>query len=214
MKSILCYGDSNTWGYIPGTAQRYPCETRWPGVLQKELGPEHHIIEEGLNARTTVMDDPIRGGAIKNGLTYLRPCLESHAPIDLVILMLGTNDLKHRFGFSPYDIAANVATLIGVIQQSGAGVNGQPPSVLVLAPPYIGPLTALADLFSGAAEKSRELARHYRAFADQMGCRFLDVATLVTASPIDGVHWAADQHVGLGKSLAPIVREMIAATPA
>src|SRR5688572_13370016 len=108
MKTILCFGDSNTWGYVPGTGKRYPRSERWPGVLQETLGNEFLIIEEGLNARTTTMDDPIRGGAIKNGLTYLRPCLESHAPIDLVLLLLGTNDLKHRFGLSAYDVAANV----------------------------------------------------------------------------------------------------------
>ncbi|MBI2803668.1 MAG: SGNH/GDSL hydrolase family protein [Planctomycetes bacterium] len=200
MKSILCYGDSNTWGYIPGSGQRYPRDVRWPGVLQNHLGGEFHVVEEGLNARTTVSDDPIRGGAIKNGLTYLKPCLDSHAPLDLVILMLGTNDLKHRFGFSAYDIACNVATLIGVIQ---------PTPVLLLAPPHVGPLTALADLFAGAPEKSRQLAAHCQAFAQQMGCRFFDVANVVQSSPIDGVHWAPEQHAALGKRMAALVQEIL-----
>ncbi len=200
MKSILCYGDSNTWGYIPGAAQRYPRDVRWPGVLQAKLGADFHVIEEGLNARTTVMDDPIRGGAIKNGLSYLRPCLESHAPLDLVILALGVNDLKHRFGFSAYDIAANIATLIGVIQ---------PIPVLLVSPPHVGPLSALAELFAGAPEKSRQLAPHYQAIAKQLGCHFFDAATLVQTSPIDGVHWAADQHVLLGSRLAEMVRGIL-----
>ena len=86
MKTILCYGDSNTWGYIPGTGNRYPRQVRWTGVLQNLLGEKFHVIEEGLNGRTTVMDDPTR--IAKNGLPYLRPCLDSHAPIDLVVLML------------------------------------------------------------------------------------------------------------------------------
>lgn len=210
MKTILCYGDSNTWGYIPGTGQRYPRDQRWPSVLQAQLGGDFHVIEEGLNARTTVLDDPIRGGAVKNGLTYLRPCLESHAPLDLVLLMLGTNDLKHRFGFSAYDIAANVMALVTIIQQSSAGIDGRPPKVLMMSPAYLGPLTALAHLFEGGTEKAQQLAPHYQAFARQAGCAFLDVAPLVTASPIDGVHWAADQHIRLGNHLADVVRKLTA----
>jgi lysophospholipase L1-like esterase len=209
MKSVLCYGDSNTWGYIPGSGERYPLDQRWPGVLQAALGPDFRILEEGLNSRTTVVDDPIRGGAVKNGLTYLRPCLESHAPLDLVILLLGTNDLKHRFSFSAYDIAANVACLVGVIQQSGAGVKGHAPRVLVMSPPHVGPLSALSGLFDGAVEKSRHLAKHYQTFANQLGCPFLDVASVVTSSPIDGVHWAADQHRNLGNRVAELARAII-----
>ena len=205
MKTILCYGDSNTWGYIPGTAARYPRDQRWPGVLQKLLGSDVQVIEEGLNARTTVLDDPIRGGAVKNGLTYLRPCLESHAPLDLVVLMLGTNDLKHRFGFSACDIAANVAALVGVIQQTGFGIDGKSPAVLMIAPPHLGKLSVLAELFAGGMEKSRELAPHYRAFAQQLGCHFLDAGEIVESSPIDGVHWPADEHIRFGTAVANLV---------
>ena len=95
MKNILCFGDSNTWGYVPGTGNRYPKQIRWTGLLQNLLGDSFFIIEEGLNGRTTVLDDPTR--IAKNGMTYLRPCLDSQAPIDLVVMMLGTNDCKHRF---------------------------------------------------------------------------------------------------------------------
>ena len=98
MKTVLCYGDSNTWGYIGGTGERFAPEVRWPGVLQAALGGAYRVIEEGLNGRTTVFDDSIEEG--RNGETYLRPCLQTHAPIDLVILMLGTNDLKRRFSLS------------------------------------------------------------------------------------------------------------------
>ena len=210
MKTILCYGDSNTWGYIPGTAARYPRDQRWPGVLQQVLGSDVHVIEEGLNARTTVLDDPIRGGAVKNGLTYLRPCLESHAPLDLVVLMLGTNDLKHRFGFSAYDIAANVAALVTVIQQTGFGVDAKAPPVLMIAPPGLGKLSVLAELFAGGTEKSRQLATHYRSFATQLGCHFLDAAEIVESSPIDGVHWAADQHARFGRAVADAVVAILA----
>ena len=100
MWEILCYGDSNTWGYNPSTKERYDRYERWTGILQFTLGDEYHVIEEGLNGRTTVWDEPIEG-EYKNGKTYLVSCLESHKPLDLVIIMLGTNDLKKRFSVTP-----------------------------------------------------------------------------------------------------------------
>ncbi len=111
MKTILCYGDSNTWGYDPVSEDRYPLAQRWVSVLARELGPEYQVIAEGLNGRTTVWPDPVEG-EYKSGKSYLLPCLESHHPIDLVVLMLGTNDLKHRFGLSAWDIARAAGTLV------------------------------------------------------------------------------------------------------
>ena len=210
MKSVLCYGDSNTWGYIPGSGQRYSRAQRWPGAMQEALGADFFVIEEGLNSRTTVLDDPTRG-FVRNGLTYLRPCLDSHAPLDLVLLMLGTNDLKHRFGLSAYDLAVNISSVIAAIQQSASGIGGAAPPVLLLSPAHIGPLTLLAELFEGAVEKSRKLAEYYRVVAAQLGCHFFDVAEVVTASPTDGVHWEADQHVALGRRLAVLVRQLLTA---
>jgi lysophospholipase L1-like esterase len=122
MTTILCYGDSNTWGYTPGTGKRYERHERWTGVLQQSLGNSAIVIEEGLNGRTTVLDDPTK--PFRNGKDYLIPCLDSHAPLDLVILMLGTNDLKHRFGMSALDIGRNVATLLDMIRQSTCGFEG------------------------------------------------------------------------------------------
>jgi lysophospholipase L1-like esterase len=207
MKAILCFGDSNTWGYTPGTAKRYPRERRWPGVLQAALGSAFHVIEEGLNSRTTVLDDPTRAPG-RNGLPYLRPCLDSHAPLDLVVLLLGSNDLKHRFGLSAFDVALNVSALIGIIQQSGSGPGGAAPPILLVSPAHIGPLSGFADLFAGAVEKSRDLARHYRAVADQAGCRFFDAAEVVTASAVDGLHWEAAGHAALGQRLAQVIRQI------
>lgn len=207
MRTVLCYGDSNTWGYEPGTARRLPRGVRWPGVAQAALGDGYFLIEEGLNARTTVLDDPTRPG--RNGLTYLRPCLDSHAPLDLVVVMLGTNDLKHRFGLGAYDIAANAAMLVATVQQTPCGVGGAAPPVLLVSPPAIGELSNLADLFAGAGPKSRELARHYRAFADQARCRFLDASSVADADPADGVHLSADAHAALGRAVAEAVRDML-----
>ena len=103
MKTILCYGDSNTYGLKPDSSQRYPRDVRWTGILQKKLGEDYYVIEEGLSGRTTLWDDPIEEH--KNGKTYLLPCLESHSPINLVVLMLGTNDLKTRFSLTPFDLS-------------------------------------------------------------------------------------------------------------
>lgn len=98
-KRVLCFGDSNTWGYIPASGKRHPVGIRWTTLLQEKLGSDFEVIEEGLNSRTTDMNDPKHVG--KNGLAYLRPCLETHDPIDLIILMLGTNDMKERFNREP-----------------------------------------------------------------------------------------------------------------
>ena len=127
MKTVMCYGDSNTWGYNPATQQRYPRDERWTGVLQELLGADYRVIEEGLNGRTTVWDDPIEG--YKNGREYLIPCLESQKPLDLVIIMLGTNDLKLRFSLPAYDIAEGAGVLVEIAQKSQAGPDeGAAPS--------------------------------------------------------------------------------------
>lgn len=210
MKTILCYGDSNTWGYIPGTAARYARGERWPGVMATALGRDYHVIEEGLNSRTTVLEDPTRGPG-RNGLPYLGPCLDTHAPLDLVLLMLGTNDLKHRFGLSAADIAVNISALVTLIQRSQAGIDNVPPQLLLISPAHIGQLAQLGDIFAGAPEKSRQLARHYQAVAEQLGCHFFDAAQAATPSPIDGVHWSAAEHDRLGRKLAEVVPQLLSA---
>ncbi|TKB94918.1 MAG: hydrolase, partial [Mesorhizobium sp.] len=125
MRSVLCYGDSNTHGQIPGRGplERYGPDERWPGVLRAELGPDWYVIEEGLSGRTTVHDDPIEG-AHKNGRTYLRPCLQSHATLDLVIIMLGTNDLKIRFNKPPSEVAMGIGCLVYDIKELAPGPGG------------------------------------------------------------------------------------------
>jgi lysophospholipase L1-like esterase len=212
MKTILCFGDSNTWGMVPMTSQtdsdRHPWSDRWPSVLQERLGPSFQVIAEGLNGRTTVFDDPI-DGAHKNGRRYLPPCLETHAPLDAVIIMLGTNDLQSRFGLAPHDIAAGAGQLVRMVSFDVRGQNSVQPEVLLVSPPRIGPLRLFADDFAGATEKSAELARHYRATADMLGCRFLDAAVHVQASATDGIHLDADAQRALGNAIAAEVLEML-----
>ncbi|RVA67664.1 SGNH/GDSL hydrolase family protein, partial [Mesorhizobium sp. M7A.F.Ca.CA.001.11.2.1] len=136
MRSVLCYGDSNTHGQIPGRGplERYGPGERWPGILRSQLGPDWYVIEEGLSGRTTVHDDPIEG-AHKNGRTYLRPCLQSHATLDLVIIMLGTNDLKIRFNKPPSEVAMGIGCLVYDIKELAPGPGGTTPEIMIVAPP-------------------------------------------------------------------------------
>lgn len=193
MYRILCFGDSNTWGFRPDQPfTRFPREIRWTGVLRTILGYEYEIIEEGLNGRTTVWDDPF--GDHKNGKTYLAPCLESHAELDLVILMLGTNDLKAQFNLTAADVAQGVKSLVSVVRSSGAGRNGRAPEILVVAPPPVGALTLMAGIYGDAPDKSKDLAHQIHLVTQLMRCSFMDAGEVVTSSAIDGVHWDPDQH--------------------
>jgi lysophospholipase L1-like esterase len=207
MRRILCFGDSNTWGYDPATQERFDEATRWTGVLQTALGRDFTVIEEGLNGRTTVWNDPIEGH--KNGHDYLVPCLETHRPLDLVVLMLGTNDLKRRFSLSAYDIAQGVAVLLRAISYSGAGRNGQPPRVLLMAPPPTATLSSFAEMFEGAGPKSLLLGAHYRVVAEQYHAAFLDTATVIRTSDIDGIHLESSEHAKLGRAVAQEVLGLI-----
>ncbi len=206
MKTILCYGDSNTWGYDPAQNKRLGYKQRWPGVLQNELGKEYLVIEEGLSGRTTVWDDPIEG--YKNGKKYLIPCLETHKPIDLVLIMLGTNDLKHRFSLTAFDIAQGAGVLVDIVQRSKTGPEYQAPQVLLLAPPPLVKLTVLAEMFKDSEEKSKLLGKHYKKVAADLGCYFIDTAETITSSPIDGIHLEQSEHLKLGKKVADSIKNI------
>jgi lysophospholipase L1-like esterase len=174
--------------------------------LTRELGSEFRVIEEGLNARTTVREDPVE--EYKNGKDYLRPCLESHRPLDVVIVALGVNDLKARFFASASDVADGAGVLVAIAQRSGAGPDGSPPAVLLMAPPPVGRLTELAEMFAGAEEKSRGFARQYRRVAEKYGCELLDAGEQVRASDLDGIHLEAGEHRKLGEAVAARVKGM------
>lgn len=207
MKTIVCFGDSNTWGYDPVTADRFDRDTRWTGVLRNMLGADYGVIEEGLNGRTTVWDDPIEG--YKNGKTYLIPCLETHRPLDLITIMLGTNDLKKRFSLSAYDIANGAGVLVNEVMRSGAGRDGKPPIVLLMAPPLVVALSGFAEMFDGAEEKSRKFSEHYARVASEQGCPFLDAGRVIVSSKLDGIHFEADEHQKLGLAVAERVRALL-----
>ncbi len=208
LKSVLCYGDSNTWGCDPApTHNRFLRDVRWTGVLQKLLGDGYYVIEEGCCGRTTVWDDPIE--VDKNGKTYLGPCLESHRPVNLVVLMLGTNDMKQRFSVPASDIARGVGTLCKVILNSGSGPDWQAPKILVVAPPRLGKLDEFAEMFAGGDVKSQHLAADYKKIAEELKLPFLDSGTVVTTSDLDGLHWEADEHAKFARKLADIIPGLI-----
>jgi lysophospholipase L1-like esterase len=212
MKSILCYGDSNTWGCIPlhgpDPARRFPPDTRWPGVLRRELGDGYWVVEAGLSGRTTVWDDPLE--LHRNGRELLLPTLLTHQPLDLVIVMLGTNDLKHRINASAAEIAAGAGMLTDIVAASGCGPVGRAPETLLVCPPPIAEVDQFDDEFEGGAEKSRQLAGHFAAIAEQRSCAFLDAGSVISSSDVDGIHLEASEHERLGLVVAEQVRPLLA----
>jgi lysophospholipase L1-like esterase len=209
MPTVVCYGDSNTHGADPVTLARFPRDVRWPGVLAAELIGVAEVIEEGLNGRTTLWNDPFMAG--RNGKPYLLPCLRSHEPVDVLVLMLGTNDLKTIFGRQAHEIAAGVAALVEAAQVSGTGPDGGAPRVLVVAPPALGPVTERSEVwgFGAARETSRQLPRLYRAVAELRGAAYLDASALVEGDPADGVHLNPNAHGILGRALATVIRGLL-----
>jgi lysophospholipase L1-like esterase len=212
MKTILCYGDSNTWGTAPmlslDDVRRFGLDERWPGVLRHQLGNGYWVVEEGLPGRTTVWDDPIEG-IYKNGKTYLLPCLESHHPIDLVILMLGSNDLKKRFSVTAFDIAAGAGVLVDIIQGFRLGRDPITPKVLLMCPPPLGKLGFLKDMFEDGDAKSRKLAPHYQEIAKTRGCFFLNTGDVIVCSDVDGIHFEPGEHRKLGLAVAEKVKTIL-----
>lgn len=208
MKNVLCFGDSNTYGTPPMASledsRRFYGKTRWPGVMRKILGHAWHVIEEGLPGRTTIRDDIIEGRE-RNGQRYLLACLESHRPLDVIVLMLGTNDLKTRFGAPAEDIAGGIDILAGII---GATPNlGQPPAkLLIVCPPPIRLVGPFGSMFAGGVEKSQALPPLYQAVARRHGADFLDAGILIEVSPVDGIHYDEATHLTLGQTIAARVQ--------
>ncbi len=208
MAVIVAFGDSNTWGYDPKSATRFAPDIRWTGVMQRELGADYRVIEEGLNGRTTVFDDPIEPD--RRGADYLPPCLRSHAPLDLLILALGCNDMKKRFSASPGDIANGAERLIRIARAEEVGSGGASPRILLVAPPPMARLTGFAEMFEGAGEKSRVLAQRYRDVAERQNVGFVDAGQLIACSDLDGIHFEAESHAILGQAMAEAARMVLA----
>lgn len=211
MKTILCYGDSLTWGSDAETGGRHAREDLWPSVLQKALGDRAHVIAEGLRGRTTAFDEHL-ADCDRNGARILPTILYSHAPVDLVILLLGTNDMKPAVAGTAIAAMQGMRRLISLIQVNALrDGTAEPPSVLVVAPP---PLCETANheysaMFAGGVEQSAMLAQLYADLADENGCGFFDAGSVARTSPVDGVHLDAANTRAIGKGLEPVVRMML-----
>lgn len=208
-KRILCYGDSNTYGYIP-SGGRYDEDTRWPMRMQRLLGDGYAIVEEGFNGRTCVFDDPVEGG-YKSGVQYLPPCLMTHNPLDAVIIMLGTNDTKMRFGMTPLTIGESMMQLIRTARLYAMNDAGKPPKIIVVSPaPILENLmeTRHAECFGPQAiAVSAGLAKEYRRICKLMRCDFFDAGPFAEVSPLDAVHLTARGHIALAEALAEKIRK-------
>lgn len=211
MKTILCYGDSNTYGYDPGTHRRYGKDLRWTGILAGKLGPEYTVIEEGCNGRTTVYADP--GEPWVCGLDYLKPCLKSHKPVDVFVLMLGTNDLKTYLGLSAEEIAAGAGKLVQVAKEFCMQEQGFAPRIVLVSPPAVREEIRTSpfypDFDETSALRSREFAGLYKKLADKEGCIFRDVAPDAEISLLDCIHLTAEGHRSIAETVFSAVAEAL-----
>ncbi len=206
MKTIVCFGDSNTWGHSPSEIKRHSFEIRWTSVLQKKLGAEYFIIPEGLNGRTTAFEDSIEKD--KNGYRHLKTVLETHKPLDLIIIMLGTNDLKSRFNVSAREIAWSAGNLVDYTLRSSAGIEDKPPEILFIAPPVIKDSPSFNFMLEGAFEKSKDIGMHYSEVALEFGVPFLDASDIVVSSSLDGIHWEETEHDKFAAAVAKKIKEI------
>jgi lysophospholipase L1-like esterase len=212
-RSLLCFGDSNTWGFEPASMARYPRRVRWPGVAAAALGDGWHVVEAGLNGRTTVFEDPLGDLA---GIRHLGPVLDSAAPVDVVVIALGTNDLKTRLSASAYEIAEGAGMLVDRVLASDAGPGERAPGVLLVAPPPLVDVGGWAardpDAYAGfeqgwqaAVERSLHFAAQYARVARVRGVAFLDAGEHVVSSALDGIHWPPEGHDAFGRAVAAAV---------
>lgn len=211
-KHIVCFGDSNTHGYCAATDGRFEEKQRWCCLLQEKLGDEFLVIEEGLNGRTTCFDDPLHEGL--NALDSIYPCLMSHEPVDLLVIMLGTNDTKERFGASAACIGIGLKRLIAKAIATTDSWSGGKPNILVVTPQNIDGryrATVIGEAMgNGCAEKSERLSQEFAKMAELMGCHYLDANQVVTAptNDTDFMHLTVEGHRQLADALAGKIGEI------
>lgn len=212
MKQILVYGDSLSWGIVPGTRQRLAFSERWPGILEAQLceaGLPVRVFENCLNGRRTTTQDPVKAG--RDGLQGIAQVVEAHSPLALIIVMLGTNDFQVSPAFDAAAAAKGVAQLVHAMRDAPLEPGMAVPPILVIAPPPIQePQGAMVDKFRGAQVRCHGLAPALRAMCEQAGCLFFDAAEVIEASAVDGVHIDADQHAKLGRAVADVANVVLA----
>ena len=218
MKTIVCYGDSNTWGYMPKlkrpecTARnRFPWGVRWTSLLQKTLGNEYHVVEAGVNGRTTAFEMPFE--VARSGLRHIDACMLESFPVDLVIVMLGTNDIKECYNLPVYAIKLGAERLIQTIQAGSYGVDGGMPEILLVSPVRINPSymnTWVSDEFGpDAIEKDRKLADSLKQAAEETNVHFMNAGEFITADEADGIHMNEAGHAHMAELMLEKIREIL-----
>lgn len=210
MKKILVYGDSLTWGSVPGEPRQHCSDVRWTNVMAKELGDGHEVITDGLRGRLTAYDENL-ADCNRNATQTLPTALYTNAPLDLIIIMLGTNDMQPHIAGTSIAAMQGMRRLVTIVQTHFAGPDIANPKVLIVSPPK---LCKTADefytgFFAGTIEQSYKLAEYYEQIAQEKDCSFFDAGSVAQTSPIDGVHLDAENTVNIGKAIAPIVKEIL-----
>jgi lysophospholipase L1-like esterase len=210
MKSILAFGDSLTWGYNASTGMRMAYEDRWPNVLAHGLNNKARVIEEGMNGRTTVFDDPTVEEN-RNGAVGLPIALKTHQPLDLVIIMLGTNDIKYASRCRAFDASMGMERLITLTRKHNWSGTYKCPPIIIMSPPSLVPTKNewFNDLWGHAIEESKLFAKHYERVADELDCTFFDAGSVAKASDVDGGHLEVAGTRAIGHALVPVVREIL-----
>ncbi len=210
MKSVVCFGDSITWGAIPGSDARHDFEVRWPNALASALEGKARVVENGVNGRTTVHEDPF--SPHRNGSLHLPGLLDAHSPFDLLIMMLGTNDLNYCYGGRAFEAMLGMDRLVEIVQHHTYPRSASAPEILVVAPPLLSEPASEPDYefyFAASITESAQLGSIYKRISDERGCHFFDSASAVRASEIDGCHLDAENTRALGTALAPKVRNIL-----
>jgi lysophospholipase L1-like esterase len=209
MKTVLCYGDSNTWGYLAVDESRLGRWERWPGVLQRALGDDVHVVEAGLNGRTTVFDVP--EDPDRNGLRFLPATLETHAPIDVVLLFLGVNDFFLPYQVTAWRVAYAVGALVDVVRESAFGPGDGPPAVVAMCPPPFGDLGPDRAWSPHGEAETKVLGDAFRAMAAEHQCEVVDLNGHAAFAVPDGIHFDAEGHRAIGELMAERLRVPLSA---
>jgi putative hydrolase of the HAD superfamily len=207
--SVVCYGDSNTYGFDPETSGRYPPEKRWTTLLGEMLGGRYEVSAEGLNGRTTAYDRP--GAEWKNGLKGFIATLGTHKPVDVLIIMLGTNDCNKELGLSAEDIASGMEKLVETAEDISPELQGYVPEIVVVSPAAIGEDYAdspFADeLDPESVRKSRDIGPLYEEIARRHDCLSVTAGDRVEVSPRDCEHLSPKGHEQLADLIYKAITE-------
>jgi lysophospholipase L1-like esterase len=208
LKNIFCYGDSITWGFDPDTWARYEYADRWTSVLQDKLGDEYFVTVNALQGRTTAWEHPFL--PLRNGRDHLMMLLESNAPLDLVIVMLGTNDIISMLKLSAEESSSGMLSLIRIIYQSLSGPDGKIPKIMIISPPVIGNLSGFMSLYyNSRKDESKKLADYHKTFSEQFGCSFINSNDFIKVCEPDGLHISRDSQKILGLKVAEEVKKIL-----